>query len=146
MIFNELLRKKDFARHLHISTLRRGVFELIKSRFILQPREISEIDPMQEYLQKEMLGLAREALNETVATYHWRAGGSREFMAEYKKAGWDILEEIIVHGSKIPHEEALGRHIAGCDENAYRTTHKGSFQNFWKVLWDNFLKKIRADI
>jgi hypothetical protein len=146
MIFNELLRKKDFARHVHISTLRLGVFELIKSRFISQPREITEIDPMQEYLQKEMLLLAGEALNETVATYHWRAEGSGEFMAEYKKAGRDILEEIIVHGSKIPHEEALGRHIAGCDENAYRTTHKGSFQNFWKVLWDNFLKKIRADI
>lgn len=146
MIFNELLRKPELSRHLHISTLRLGVFELIKSRFISQPREITELDPMQEYLLKEMLLLAGEALNETVAAYHWRAGGSGEFMAAYKEAGRDILDEIIIHGNKISHEEALGRHIAGCDETSYRTTHKGSFQNFWKVLWDNFLKKNRADI
>ena len=59
---------------------------------------------------------------------------------------FDMLEEIIVHGRKIPHIEALGRHIDDLDENAYRATHKGSFQNFWKSLWEDFLKKIRADI
>ena len=146
MIFDELLVRKEFACHLHISTLRIAVFDLIKSRFISPPKEATHIDPMQEYLQMELLGLADESLRETSGAYGWRRGGSAENREAYLKAGRDILEEIIVHGTKIPHHEALGRHIPDCDETVYETTHKGSFQNFWKVLWDNFLKKIRADI
>jgi hypothetical protein len=145
LVFDELCRKKDFACHLHISTLRMAVFELIKNRFISRARDTSGTDPMQEYLQKENLALAREALSETAASYGWREGGSASFRKEYGRAGWDILEEIIVGGKKISNLEALGRHIAGLDENTYRTTHKGSFQNFWKSLWERFLKKIRAD-
>jgi hypothetical protein len=57
-----------------------------------------------------------------------------------------MLEEIIVQGRKLQHHEALGRHIDGCGAEEYGRAHKGSFQNFWKVLWDNFIKKIRADI
>ena len=146
MILDDILGKKEYACHLYISTIRISVFELIKSRFIHQPSEITKIDPMQEYLQKEMLGLGLEAMKETVRSYGWKEGGSALYREEYRKAGWDILEEIIVHGRKIPHHEALSRHIPECGENVYRTTHKGSFQNFWKVLWDTFLKKIRADI
>ena len=119
---------------------------MLKSRFIQQRRETTKIDPMQEYLQKEMLLLAREALDETSATYGWRAGGSAEYREAYERAGWDLLEEIIVHGSRTRQHEALGRHIAGCSADMYREKFMGSFQNFWKVLWDNFLKKIRADI
>jgi hypothetical protein len=145
MIFDRLRVNKEFAHHLHISTLRMSVFELLKSRFISRPKESTEIDPMQEYLQKELLDLAREALEETSSSYGWREGCSALYREEYSRAGWDILEEIIVRGEKISHADALGRHVPGCDEKTYRTAHKGSFQNFWKMLWKNFLRKIRAD-
>ncbi len=146
LIFDWLLGTEIYGSCIHISTLRTAVFELISTRFIPPRIETTKIDPMQEYLQKEMLLLAREALDETSATYGWRSGGSAEYRGAYEKAGWDMLEEIIVHGSKVQHHEALGRHIAGCDAELYREKHMGSFQNFWKVLWDNFLRKIRADI
>ena len=146
LIFDWLLGVVKFGCCLHMSTLRTAVFELIGTRFIPPLNEITEIDPMQEYLQKEMLQLARESLDETSATYGWRKGGSAECRKAFEKAGWDMLEEIIVHGLKIKDHEALGRHIDNCDVEAYREKHMGSFQNFWKVLWNNFLKKIRADI
>lgn len=146
LIFDWLLRKDRYGSSLHISILRNVVFELINTRFIPPVNETTKIDPMQEYLQKELLLLARETLEETTATYGWRKGGSAGFRDEYERAGWDMLEESIVHGRKIQRHEALGRHITGCDVETYRKKHMGSFQNFWKVLWDNFLKKIRADI
>lgn len=146
LIFDYLLGTDKFGCCIHISTLRTAVFELISTRFIPPQIETTKIDPMQEYLQKEMLQLARASLDENSVTYGWREGGSAEYRDAYEKAGWEMLEEIIVHGKKIQHHEALRRHIAGCDVNAYRKKHMGSFQNFWKVLWDTFLKKIRADI
>jgi len=146
MIFDWLLGNDKYDCCLHISALRTAVFELIKTRFIPQKIESTKMDPMQEYLQKEMLQLARASLDESSATYGWRKGGSAECRKAYEMAGWDMLEEIIVHGRKLKHHEALGRHIDNCDVEAYREKHMGSFQNFWKVLWDNFLKKIRADI
>lgn len=146
MIFDWLLGKDRYGSSLHTATLRTSVFELIRTRFIPPQSETTRIDPMQEYLQKEMLQLAREALEETTATYGWRKGGSAVYREAYERAGHDMLEEIIVHGRKIRHHEALGRHVGGCDVDTYRERHMGSFQNFWKVLWNNFLKKIRADI
>jgi hypothetical protein len=145
-IFDWLLGMDKYGSGLHISVLRNAVFEMISTRFIPSGKDSTRIDPMQEYLQKEMLLLAREALEETMVTYGWRKGGSAEFRDEYERAGWDMLEESIVHGKKPRHHEALGRHIRGCDVETYRKTHMGSFQNFWKALWDTFLKKIRADI
>lgn len=146
LIFDWLLGMDKYGSCLHISILRSSVFELINSRFIPPRKESTKIDPMQEYLQKEILLLAREALEETMVTYGWRKGGSAEFRDEYEMAGWDMLEESIVQGRKPQHHEALGRHIRGCDVETYRKIHRGSFQNFWKALWDTFLKKIRADI
>jgi len=146
LIFDWLLGEDRYAGSLSIYTLRTATYELIRTRFIPVPVETTRIDPMQEYLQKEMLQLAREALEETAATYGWRKGGSALHREAYGKAGWDMLEEIIIHGRKIQHNEALGRHIDGCGAEAYREKHMGSFQNFWKALWENFLKKIRADI
>jgi hypothetical protein len=146
LISDWLLESDDLGGSMHITTLRTAVFELIRTRFIPARIEATRIDPMQEYLQKEMLQLAREALDETTATYGWRKGGSAQHRGAYERAGWDMLEEIIVQGRKIQHHEALGRHIDDCDAETYREKHMGSFQNFWKVLWDNFLKKIRADI
>ncbi len=146
IIFDWLLGMDKYGSGLHISVLRNAVFEMISTRFIPSSKDSTRIDPMQEYLQKEMLLLAREALEETMVTYGWRKGGSAEFRDEYERAGWDMLEESIVHGKKPRHHEALGRHIKGCDVETYRKKHMGSFQNFWKALWDTFLKKIRADI
>ncbi len=146
LIFDNLSAGNSYASYLHISTLRTAAYELIKSQFIPSRSDITRNDPMQEYLQKEMLRLAEEALAETAGSYGWRKGGSAECREAYEKAGRDMLEEIIVHGRKIPHHEALGRHIEGCDTEMYRKRHMGSFQNFWKALWKNFLKKIRADI
>jgi len=146
LIFDWLLGMDKYGSCLHISVLRNAVFELISTRFIPPREETAKTDPMQEYLQKELLLLAREALEETIVTYGWRKGGSAEFRDEYERAGWDMLEESIVHGRKPQHHEALGRHIRGCDVETYRKIHRGSFQNFWKALWDTFLKKIRADI
>ncbi len=146
MIFDWLLGNDKYDCCLHISTLRTSVYELIKTRFIPQKIEATKMDPMQEYLQKEMFQLAREALDETTATYGWRKGGSAGCREAFGKAGWDMLEEIIIHGRKIQHHEALGRQIDGCSVEVYREKYMGSFQNFWKGLWDNFLKKIRADI
>ncbi len=146
LIFDNLSAGNRYASHLHISTLRTAAYELIRSRFIQPHSEITRNDPMQEYLQKEMLRHAEEALAETAGSYGWRKDGSAECREAYEKGGWDMLEEIIVHGRKIPHHEALGRQIEGCDTEIYRKRHMGSFQNFWKALWENFLKKIRADI
>jgi hypothetical protein len=146
LIFDYLLGSDRYGSSLHIATLRTAVFELVRTRFIPPQDETTRIDPMQEYLQKEMLQLSREALDETAAMYGWRRGGSARYREAYEKAGHDMLEEIIVHGRRIGHHEALGRHIDGCDIDRYRKEFMGSFQNFWKVLWDNFLKKIRADI
>ncbi|MCK4549416.1 MAG: hypothetical protein KAU49_04575 [Candidatus Krumholzibacteria bacterium] len=146
MIFDWLLGNNKYDCCLHMSALRTAVYELIKIRFIPQKIEATKMDPMQEYLQKEMFQLARETLDETTATYGWRKGGSAEYREAFGKAGWDMLEEIIIHGRKIQHHEALGRHIDGCNVEVYREKYMGSFQNFWKGLWDNFLKKIRADI
>lgn len=146
LIFDNLSAGNRYASRLHISTLRTAAYELIKSRFIQPRSEITRNDPMQEYLQKEMFRLSEEALTETAESYGWRKGGSAEFREAYVQAGRDILIEIIVHGRKIPHNEALGRHIEECDTEMYRKRHMGSFQNFWKALWENFLKKIRADI
>jgi len=146
LIFDHISGDERYACYLPVSTLRTAAYELIKSRFILPRREITRIDPMQEYLQKELLGLAEEAIACTVDSYHWRAGGSVEYRDAYKRAGRDMLEEIVIHGRKIPQQEALGRHVEGCSQEVYRAKHRGSFQNFWKSLWENFLKKIRADI
>ena len=146
LIFDDLLQRGRYSDNIHISTLRTAAYELTRSRFIQPHSEITRNDPMQEYLQKEMFLLAREALHETSGAYGWRKGGSAECREAYEKAGWDMLEEIIVHGRKIQHHEALSRHIKGCSVEVYRKKHMGSFQNFWKVLWEIFLKKIRADI
>jgi len=146
IIFDELKNKKRYACHLPVNTLKSAVLDLIKTRFIAGPGEVDRKDPMQEYLEKELLEHGREALEETAASYGWRKDGSGKCRDAYLKAAWDILEDIIVHGRKLSNHEAMARHVPGCDENVYRTTHKGSFQNFWKVLWENFLKKIRADI
>ena len=144
-IFDWLREEGSFAPRLHVSTLRTAVFELVKTRFIRPASETAGSDPMQEYLQGEMLQLAREALDETAGSYNWRGDGSGRCRDAYIRAGWDMLEEIVVHGRKMPHHEALGRHIEGCDRKTYREKYMGSFQNFWKVLWGDFLKKIRAD-
>jgi hypothetical protein len=146
LIFDELKRKKRYSCHLSIKTLRISVLDLIKARFIPAEKKIDRRDPMQEYLQKELLEIADEAVEETAVSYGWRSEGSGRFREAYIGAVRDIMEDIIVHGRRMPSHEALGRHLDGCDENVYTTTHKGSFQNFWKVLWENFLKKIRADI
>jgi hypothetical protein len=145
MIFDYILGKRQFSCHLYIKTLQGSVFKLIRSRFTPPAKESTKMDPMQEYIQKETLLLAREALKETAAAYGWREGGSAEFIEAYEKGAWDRLEENIVNGRRMPAHEALGRYIDGLGVNVYESTHKGSFQNFWKVLWENFLKKIRAD-
>ncbi len=146
LIFDNLSAGNRYACLLHISTLRTAAYELIKPRFIQPRSEITRTDPMQEYLQNEMLRLADEALAESAGSYGWRKGGSAGCREAYENAGRDMLEEIIIHGRKIPHHEALRRHIEECDTEIYRKRHMGSFQNFWKSVWENFLKKIRADI
>jgi hypothetical protein len=145
-IFDYLDGVDRYPSRLQISTLRTSVYGLIRSRFDLPGMETSNSDPMQEYVQKEMLRLAREAVDETLDQYNWREGGSAALRVSFGKAGTDILEELIIHGRKMPHHEALGRYIDGCDVEVYRGKYRGSFQNFWKSLWEDFLRKIRADL
>ena len=146
MIFDIISRDGRFSSRLHISTLRSATFELIKSRFTSPAMKITHFDPMQEYIQSDMLLLADEALAETISSYGWRNGGSADFREVYEKVGRDLLVETIMDGERSPVHEIFSMYLKDNSDDEYREKHRGSFQNFWNVLWNNFLKKIRADL
>ncbi len=145
MIFDRLRGEERFKSMLNISTLRTATFDLLKSKFIPPRNEITRNDPMQKFYESEMLRLAGEALEETVCSYHWREGGSADLRDVYRSAGGDYLREIVMHGDKPPMYETFSRHMKECDYQRFRREFRGSFQNFLSLLWNNFLKKIRAD-
>ena len=145
LIFDCLEKDSRFISIVKIQTLRSAVFELLKTGHIPDIRKSTKTNPLQDFLQKEMLTLANEAVEETLSSYGWREGGSAEFRELYAKAVRDILEEMIIHGRKPPFPEVFRRCLGEGGDIEYRKKHRGSFQNFWKLLWENFLKKFRAD-
>ena len=78
-----------------------------------------------------------EAVEEALSSYGWREGGSAEFRELYAKAVRDILEEMIIHGRKPSFPEVFRRCPGEGGDIEYRKKHRGSFQNFWKILWEN---------
>lgn len=145
IIFSRIAADERFSVSLDISTLRNAVFDLLGSKFAPPQQNKAGTDPLQEYLSAEMLALAEEALAETDASYGWRKGGSAEHRQLFGSAAREILHEIIVQGRKPSFAEAVSRQAGQVTLEEYRAKYMGSFQNFWKQLWGNFLKKIRAD-
>jgi len=146
LIFDSIGNDRDFISILNISTLRTAVYELVKPRFTPENKDLSDFNPMQECLQKELLNLAVKTVSEIASTYHWRDEGSAEQKELYILVARDLLTETIVHGNRSPVHVIFARHMPGCTRDLYRNKYMGSFQNFWKVTWNCFLKKIRADL
>ncbi|MCK4538901.1 MAG: hypothetical protein KAV42_08920 [Candidatus Krumholzibacteria bacterium] len=145
LTFDCIEKDSRFISTVKIQALRSAIFELLRGSHIPDIRKSTKSDPLHDFLQKEMLKLAGESVEEALSSYGWREGGSAEFRELYAKAVRDILEEMIVHGRKPPFPEVFKRHLGEGGDVEYREKHRGSFQNFWKILWENFLKKFRAD-
>ena len=143
-IFDHLRESPRFRPVLHISSVRSAVFELLRARHTPSLPDSAGTDPLQEYLLSELLGLAEEALEETVTQYRW-GDQAPDQRAAFRSAGRDYLEEILRHGETAPRHEILGRYITGCDVDTYRKSYMGSFQHFLGVLWRRFIKKFRAE-
>ena len=144
LVFDGLRESGRFRSALRNPSLRSAVFDLLRARHTPPDAGTAGTDPLQEYLLSELIGLAREALAETVAGYRW--GDHTDALREsFARAGWDYLEEILRHGEAAPRHEILGRYVTDCDRETYRTKYMGSFQHFIGVLWANFMKKFRAE-
>lgn len=144
LIFDSLSRSRRFRPSLRISSLRSAVFELLRSRHTPAAAVSGGSDPLQEYLLTELLGNAREALEETRARYRW-GDHSPELREAFCRAGWDYLEEILRYGEAAFRHELLGKYVTDCDADTYKKKYAGSFQHFLGVLWENFMKKFRAE-
>lgn len=144
LVFERLHGSQRFRPAMRIASLRAAVFELLRARHTPTAAGDTGTDPLQEYLLAELLALAREALEETEATYRWgkHSAGLRE---GFRRAGWDYLEETLRYGEAAPRHELLGRYVTDCDVETYRKQYMGSFQHFLGVMWGNFIKKFRAE-
>ncbi|MBN2070298.1 MAG: hypothetical protein JW814_02485 [Candidatus Krumholzibacteriota bacterium] len=146
IIFDALALDERFSPVLELSVLRMAIFQLISSKFTPSIRNIYNSDPMQEYMQKQMLHLAAEAVSEAAEQYHWRDDGSSRYRDLFIKVAADHMEETIMHAERSPSHEIFARYAEHCTREIYRKVYMGSFQNFWNVAWNNLLNKIRADV
>jgi len=143
-VFDHMAEMPGSAGRISLSSLRRIVHSIYGGG-VPGGRKVSAGNPEQEYLRKELLDIARDSVSGTASGYGWKESHPREIRDAFERAGYDYLAEIIDEGTcATPYHELIGRYLPGCDKETYRKEHRGSFQHFLKLLWNDFLENFRA--
>lgn len=144
LIFDCLRESDAYDVRIHRQELYLAIYKLMTPHMTAEYPRTNILTPEDTHLLSSMQIEAYDLLGEMEESYNWRKIQDGMHRAAYLNAGEDILMDLLYFGERRnSHSEYLSAYLDGFAIENWRE-HKGSFQNFVKVLEKKWSEKLRA--
>ncbi|MCK4237382.1 MAG: hypothetical protein KAX38_09715 [Candidatus Krumholzibacteria bacterium] len=135
----------EVRRSVRLKDLKSAVCRILEPIIIYRQQNRKPMSPYLDFLLNESYKLLCETSEELRISYQWRKGFDEITRTAFCEAGIEYIWDKTRFDKQLSQFKYLAAYIPGCAKHVYNREYKGSLQNFFKTLEEQWRNKLRAD-